>query len=183
MKKKSIIIFLVLITFQSFSQMSNASMKSSAIEYLVKSIIKFKGQEVVPFNLKFLDKSLLETKEINLFYYSVEKLNAQGVIFCFQNKAWSKETPFLFNRYIFYDLTLKRAQQLLNKIINIEKSWKKNQWDKSLSMKFDDLTIVIHERKSKMNSKLTVYFQDFDSEWSHHRIRKTKENLNKFIAQ
>ncbi|MDC1515948.1 hypothetical protein N8451_07865 [Polaribacter sp.] len=178
---KKLLLVLLLITTVTYSQ-SNSDIKSYAVKYLTESIIQFKGQEVFPFELEFLNKSF-EPKELNLFYYSVEKTNNQGVLLCFINRFWTKESPRIVNKYTFYNLNLKKFQQFLNKLINIENAWGKNEWDKNLSFKFDDLTIVIHKRKSKMNSKLTLYLREFDSEWSHHRIRKTKEQLKQLVIE
>lgn len=148
-----------------------------AKEFVIDEILK-ESTDVVLFQIDPL--AATTSGEITSLVYKCKTKNVEGLILGFYGNYWNK-SGVVYQGYAFKNLPKNTAIQLLEKITNImseQSEYLGNDPDNNnVYFQFDDLTILIYKTSSE--SKMRIFWKEFDAEWTLLAFSKTKRRFEK----
>jgi len=190
MKIRLTLIFITIVSFSLYSQMSSKGMIGAkewskeeslfkAKQFLVTNIFEI-SEKPIKFYVDPLAAS--SSGELTTLIYKCEDKNKEGLLLGFYGNYWN-EAGVLYQGYSFKNFTKEEANDFLKKIEDVVKENKeffsKDIDNNNVTFKYGDIQIILYT--DYKTTKFRLFWNGFDSTWENTSFERTKMRFEKKI--
>jgi len=187
--KLKLLFFILLLSQSIFGQVSTNSGIFFAKEFS-KDIALYKAKSFVINDVIGLSDSSIRFEidplaasmsgELTSLVYLCSEKNMEGLILGFYGDRWN-ENGVIYQSYAFRNFPKSKAIELLNKVeklINENSDYlSQDQDNNNVYTKYEDCLFLIY--KNQGDTKIRVFWNNFDSDWEYTAFKRTKKRLLK----
>jgi hypothetical protein len=141
--------------------------------FLLNEILK-SPDNVVQFELDRIASSM--SGDLTSFFYRCVGKQTEGLILSFFGDYWN-DSGDIYKGFVFKNLPGNEALEFISQIsrtMEEQKEFLSKDNDNSVSLQYDDLTVVISK---DIEFKIRLFWIGFDADWDHWAYSRTKRTV------
>ena len=136
------------------------------------------GSSETPVKFEMDPLAASNTGEVTSLVYHCAEKNKEGLVLGFFGDRWNA-SGVIYQAYAFKDLPKSKAVEILGmleKQIEINQKYINSDIEtNNVFFKYDDMVFVIY--KSAANTKIRIFWENFDAEWENIAFKRTNRRL------